>query len=93
MARLAPDLPPVPCVNAPFWSISELVEELCEGHPFAFGWHISDKGRAVYSLRSRGEYDVSELAKRWGGGGHKNAAGFNVPAPVHFSVDISPKGS
>lgn len=84
LAKLAPDLPMVPCVNAPFWCVSEVVGELCEGHPFAFGWHISNTGRAVYSLRSRGDFDVSALAKRWGGGGHKNAAGFNTEKPVHF---------
>jgi oligoribonuclease NrnB/cAMP/cGMP phosphodiesterase (DHH superfamily) len=31
------------------------------------------------SLRSRGEFDVSKVAKRFGGGGHKNAAGFTIP--------------
>jgi len=30
----------------------------------------------VYSLRSIGDFDVSEVAKRFGGGGHHNAAGF-----------------
>lgn len=29
-----------------------------------------------FSLRSCGDYDVSALAKKFGGGGHKNAAGF-----------------
>lgn len=31
-----------------------------------------------FSLRSTGDYDVSELAKRYYGGGHKNAAGFHI---------------
>jgi nanoRNase/pAp phosphatase (c-di-AMP/oligoRNAs hydrolase) len=31
------------------------------------------------SLRSNGGYDVSVIAKAFGGGGHKNAAGFEVP--------------
>lgn len=31
------------------------------------------------SLRSIGDVDVSEIAKRFGGGGHKNAAGFEIP--------------
>ncbi len=87
LAQLAPDLPLVPSVNVPYWSVSEVVGELSNGHPFAFGWHISNTGRAVYSLRSRGDFDVSAIAKRWGGGGHKNAAGFNVASPVHISVD------
>jgi oligoribonuclease NrnB/cAMP/cGMP phosphodiesterase (DHH superfamily) len=30
----------------------------------------------VYSLRSRGDFDVAELATQHGGGGHKAAAGF-----------------
>lgn len=30
-----------------------------------------------YSLRSKGNIDVSKLAKHYGGGGHKNAAGFS----------------
>jgi bifunctional oligoribonuclease and PAP phosphatase NrnA len=32
-------------------------------------------GEYKLSLRSRGEVDVERLARRWGGGGHKNAAG------------------
>jgi oligoribonuclease NrnB/cAMP/cGMP phosphodiesterase (DHH superfamily) len=35
-------------------------------------------GQFDYSLRSVGEFDVSELAKEFGGGGHKNAAGFSL---------------
>lgn len=36
----------------------------------------------AYSLRSEdSRVDVSEVAKRWGGGGHRNAAGFGVPLP------------
>lgn len=34
---------------------------------------------AKCSLRSNGDYDVSVIAKAFGGGGHKNAAGFEVP--------------
>lgn len=40
-------------------------------------------GRWTYSLRSRGDFDVSQVAQRFGGGGHKNAAGFTVPSLVH----------
>ena len=32
----------------------------------------------VFSLRSIGDFDVSEIAKKYGGGGHRNAAGFSV---------------
>ncbi|WP_249139114.1 hypothetical protein [Actibacterium sp. MT2.3-13A] len=35
----------------------------------------------VFSLRSRGDggQDVSEIAASYGGGGHRNAAGFQMP--------------
>ncbi len=35
-----------------------------------------DERRFKVSLRSRGEVDVERMARRHGGGGHKNAAGF-----------------
>ena len=34
--------------------------------------------KAKWSLRSNGDYDVSKLAGFFGGGGHKNAAGFET---------------
>jgi nanoRNase/pAp phosphatase (c-di-AMP/oligoRNAs hydrolase) len=36
-------------------------------------------GLRIFSLRSVGDFDVSAIAKIYGGGGHKNAAGFTVP--------------
>jgi nanoRNase/pAp phosphatase (c-di-AMP/oligoRNAs hydrolase) len=44
-----------------------------------FGCAISYDGENnefCYSLRSIGDYDVSIIAKYFGGGGHKNASGF-----------------
>jgi len=35
-----------------------------------------EDGKTKVSLRSRGEADVEKVARRYGGGGHKNAAGF-----------------
>jgi len=35
-----------------------------------------EKEEVSWSLRSDGDYDVSAIAKKLGGGGHKNAAGF-----------------
>lgn len=66
----------IPVVNVFGKFISETVGRLCEGYPFAVGWSQAADGRFVYSLRSRGDFDVSEIAKLFGGGGHKNAAGF-----------------
>jgi len=39
-------------------------------------------GRVRCSLRSRGEVDVSDLAVKFGGGGHKMAAGTFLPGPM-----------
>jgi len=70
----------VPMVNAPYICISELVGKLAESAPFAVGWFQRSDGLYAYSLRSRGPegVDVSEIAKRYGGGGHRNAAGFTL---------------
>jgi uncharacterized protein len=68
----------VPIVNAPYINISELVGHLAESAPFAVGWFQRGDGLYACSLRSRGPdgVDVSEIAKRFGGGGHRNSAGF-----------------
>lgn len=66
----------VPCVNAPYKGISEICGKLAEDAEFSIGWFQRGDDKYQYSLRSRGEFDVSELARRWGGGGHKNSAGF-----------------
>lgn len=77
----------VPCINTTF-AVSELVGELSEGFPFAAGWFERTDGKLVYSLRSRGDgIDVSEIAKQYGGGGHRNAAGFTVDRPIHWEND------
>jgi hypothetical protein len=69
----------VPCLNtAYFWS-SDAGHAMSKGQPFAACWWDTPKGR-VFSLRSAEDgVDVSEIAKLYGGGGHKNAAGFTVP--------------
>lgn len=46
--------------------------------PFAASYYDGPKGRA-FSLRSRGDFDVSVIAQRYGGGGHAAAAGFLMP--------------
>jgi uncharacterized protein len=45
---------------------------------FAATYYDGAQGR-FFSLRSVGDFDVSEIAKKYGGGGHKNAAGFKQP--------------
>ena len=49
-----------------------------ESGTFGMTWMINSKGMANVSLRSIGDYDVSAIAKAFGGGGHRNAAGFEV---------------
>lgn len=45
---------------------------------FGMTWVLGESGRVFVSLRSIGDYDVSALAKQFGGGGHRNAAGFKT---------------
>jgi oligoribonuclease NrnB/cAMP/cGMP phosphodiesterase (DHH superfamily) len=49
------------------------------------------KGKVNISLRSEDEVDVSEIAAKYGGGGHKNAAGLEVASfadlPFEFIKD------
>lgn len=72
----------VPVVNAPPQFASEVAGELAEGEPFAACYWNHPRG-TTYSLRSRkGGMDVSEIAKLYGGGGHRAAAGFTVDAPL-----------
>lgn len=70
------------CVNLPYTMASDACHILCST-PFAngdlpaFGASYYDKhGVRVFSLRSVGDFDVSKIAAGYGGGGHKNAAGF-----------------
>lgn len=68
----------VPTVNSPLFQ-SELGDLLCLRNPeapFAAVYYVNQKGMQAWSLRSRGEFDVARIAEQYGGGGHKNAAGF-----------------
>ncbi len=47
-----------------------------------------DNGEFRVSLRSKGDIDVGQVAKQFGGGGHKNASGCTVPAPYSQARDI-----
>lgn len=56
---------------------SEIAGELAQGRPFGACYFDNGHGVRVWSLRSREDgIDVSEVAKKRGGGGHRNAAGF-----------------
>lgn len=45
-------------------------------------------GRIRCSLRSKGQIDVSEIAAKFGGGGHKMAAGTFLPGPLEEAKKI-----
>jgi uncharacterized protein len=70
--------------NAPYFAASEVAGELCDLNcDFGACYFEVSAGVWQYSLRSRGEFDVSKVALAFGGGGHKGAAGFTFNAPVH----------
>lgn len=62
-------------------NISEVGHELAnQSGTFGLIWYL-DKDRTIKcSLRSNGDYDVAKIAAIYGGGGHKNAAGFTLSA-------------
>lgn len=68
----------VPVANLPYTMSSDAGHLMCEGEPFAACyWDRGDK--RVFSLRSSDDgVDVSEVAVLYGGGGHRNAAGFEA---------------
>lgn len=73
---------PLALVNVPYQNASEMASYLLKKHPearFACGWFVRADGHIQFSLRSRGDYDVAEEAKKLGGGGHAGAAGFDLP--------------
>lgn len=70
----------VPVANCPL-HVSEVGNQLLKRYPeapFAAVYFDTSDRKTVYSLRSNGEVDVSEIAKSMGGGGHRAAAGFRV---------------
>ena len=67
-------------VNAPGAFASDLGQALAkQSGTFGLTYHYHGR-RQCYEcgLRSIGEFDVSQLAVNFGGGGHKNAAGFSI---------------
>ena len=69
----------VPVANLPYTLTSDAGHLLAKGKPFAGCYWDTPDGR-VFSLRSQDDgMDVGEIAKQYGGGGHKHASGFRVP--------------
>lgn len=69
----------VPVLNAPYFWAAEAGQILSAGEAFSASYFDTQEDR-VFSLRSNdaGE-DVSKISTAYGGGGHRNAAGFKMP--------------
>jgi oligoribonuclease NrnB/cAMP/cGMP phosphodiesterase (DHH superfamily) len=66
-------------LNIPYAGVSEAGNALCKaGYPVALLWFERGDGMTTFSLRGDGSVDVSAIAKTFGGGGHNNAAGFQL---------------
>lgn len=66
-------------INAPHLFASDLGNILSKKlPPLAIVWQQNKEGNIGVSLRSDGSVDVSEIAKKYGGGGHKAAAGLRI---------------
>ena len=67
-------------VCCPYKFVSDVGNTLAERcGTFGAVYQVSDdKNKVKWSLRSKGDFDVSAIAKQYGGGGHKNAAGFET---------------
>jgi oligoribonuclease NrnB/cAMP/cGMP phosphodiesterase (DHH superfamily) len=82
----------VPCINIalPINEKSIVLSRLYTKYPpFAMSYRF-DNGLVKVSLRGRDLVDLNALASKYGGGGHKNAAGFVVPAdiPLPFAKKV-----
>lgn len=68
----------VPVANAPHFMASDAGHIMAEDQPFSATYY-DRPGARVFSLRSRdGGADVAAIAAQYGGGGHRNAAGFQA---------------
>ncbi len=79
----------VPVVNAPSSIGSELLHQLSDGYPFAVAYEDKSE-RRVWQLRSGGDkaIDVSQIAHKFGGGGHKNASGFSTDNSCKIEISV-----
>jgi oligoribonuclease NrnB/cAMP/cGMP phosphodiesterase (DHH superfamily) len=66
-------------VNCPYMNCSEVGNVLAQRADVGLTWFERADGMIAFSLRSVGDIDVSEIAKKYLGGGHQHAAGFRLP--------------
>lgn len=73
----------VPVVNASML-FSECGDYLCKAHPESpFAAYYFDRGDGIrqWGMRGRGTFDTTIVAKHYGGGGHRDASGFQQSIP------------
>lgn len=79
----------VKVANLPYIFSSDAGHSLANGMPFGACYWDTPDGR-VFSLRSTDAgADVSEVAKQYGGGGHRNASGFRVTYEQAKEFEVS----
>lgn len=80
----------IAAVNVSYTGVSDVLHGVLEssGKQIALGWHRSKDGLLNCSLRSVTGVDCSAFAKRFGGGGHAQAAGFRVELSHPFAQAI-----
>jgi oligoribonuclease NrnB/cAMP/cGMP phosphodiesterase (DHH superfamily) len=77
----------IPFINTPFFQ-SEIASELALTADYAAAYYF-DGEAYKFSLRSKEEgEDVSLIASKFGGGGHKNASGFRIKDLSQLSVGV-----
>ena len=77
-------------INADTLFASELGNSLAErSGTFGLIWQLAADGEVKVSLRAAGKVNVAEIATRYGGGGHPNAAGFRMPVAEFLSEVLS----
>lgn len=77
----------VPAVNTTPSSTSDVGNILSIDYPFAVCFSVINNGEVSVSFRSQSNgCDVSLIAKRYGGGGHKNASGCTISLSQAFGT-------
>jgi hypothetical protein len=79
----------VPVANMPYTMSSDAANMLAQGEPFA-GCYYDGAEYRIFSLRSRAPdgADVSEIARQYGGGGHRHSSGFRVALKDAAQLEI-----
>jgi len=79
----------VPAANVPWMYASDVAGVLSDGQPFGVTYYDDADGRR-FSLRSTEDgIDVSLIAKAFGGGGHKHAAGFRMTREEAIDFEVA----